>query len=49
MGKGAFGQVFMVKDTANGKKTIDLEKMYAMKIILKESIKSPEDRINTLS
>ena len=41
LGKGAFGQVYMVKDTTDCTCLSNKEKLYAMKIILKDSIKSP--------
>jgi serine/threonine protein kinase len=49
LGKGAFGQVFMVKDTQESKIVKDLDRFYAMKIIHKDSITCEEEKINTLS
>jgi serine/threonine protein kinase len=49
LGRGAFGQVFMVKDTQESNIFKDLDRFYAMKIINKDTITCEEEKINTVS
>lgn len=42
LGKGAFGQVFLVKEKSKSSKLFYLDKCYAMKIISKDKVKSEQ-------
>lgn len=49
LGRGAFGQVYMVKDQCNSTCAFTLESFYAMKTIPKQRITTEQEKIHTLS
>lgn len=42
LGQGSFGKVMLVEDKEDSKTIVKIEKMYAMKIILKSSIRTKQ-------
>lgn len=49
LGKGAFGQVYLVKDKEKSIPMSNSDRCYAMKIISKEKVRSEQEKIHTLS